>query len=139
MEVSRGRREPKAVETDREHVVKAFTFVSHSTGRFESIMMTLLQTGTGTGFEFLLPLAIFFAVFYFFLIRPQQRHQQRRKAMLEGLRRGDKVITIGGIHGEITAIHDDIIKLRIAENLEIDMNRSAVGHVKESSGEASQV
>lgn len=98
--------------------------------------MAFLQTGAaGTGFEFLLPLVVFFAVFYFFLLRPQQRHQQRRKAMLEGLRRGDKVITIGGIHGEITAIHDDVIKLRIAENIEIEMSRSAVGHVKERGAE----
>ncbi len=101
--------------------------------------MAFLQTGAaGTGFEFLLPLVVFFAVFYFFLLRPQQRHQQRRKAMLEGLRRGDKVITIGGIHGEITAIHENMIKLRIAENIEIDMNRSAVGHVKERGGETAE-
>src|SRR5690625_3716730 len=101
--------------------------------------MAFLQTGTGTGFEFLLPLAVMFAIFYFFLLRPQQRHQKRRKEMLDGLRRGDKVITIGGIHGEITAIHDDKIKLRIAESIEIDMNRTAVRQVRESGGEATQV
>lgn len=95
--------------------------------------MAFLQASGGTGFEFILPLVIMFAIFYFFLLRPQQRHQKRRKDMLEGLRRGDQVVTIGGIHGEVTAIYEDKVKLRIAENIEIDMNRTGIGQVKESS------
>lgn len=100
--------------------------------------MVFLQTGATNGYQFLIPLAIMFAIFYFFLLRPQQRHQQKRKEMLDQLRRGDKVVTIGGIHGEITAIHEDKIKLRITEDIEIDMNRTAVGQVRESSGEVTQ-
>ncbi|OUN01805.1 MAG: preprotein translocase subunit YajC [Firmicutes bacterium ZCTH02-B6] len=78
----------------------------------------------------LLPLILMFAVFYFLLIRPQMQQQKKRKEMLDRLKVGDKVITVGGIHGEITAVKDDEVQLRIADKVEIRLSRQGVGHVK---------
>lgn len=75
----------------------------------------------------ILPFIIMLGVFYLFLLRPQQAQQKKRREMLSELRRGDKVVTVGGIHGEITAIRDDVITLRIADGIEIKMNRSGIG------------
>lgn len=78
----------------------------------------------------LLPLILMFALLYFLLIRPQQRQQKNRKAMLAALNVGDKVITIGGIYGTITNIREDRIFLQIAENVEIRVTRSAIGQLQ---------
>lgn len=81
-------------------------------------------------FSALLPFILMFAIFYFILLRPQQQQQRRRRQMLEALKRGDKVVTIGGIHGEITAIKDDVLTLRIADKVEVKLSRSGVGSVR---------
>lgn len=78
----------------------------------------------------LVPWVIMIAVFYFLLIRPQQQQQKKRKALLEAVSKGDRVITIGGIHGEVTALKDDTVLLRIAEKVEVKVSRSAINHVK---------
>lgn len=95
--------------------------------------MTFLQVdpaSTGSLIGSLMPLVIVFVVFYFVLIRPQQQQQKKRRAMLESLKKGDRVITIGGIHGEITAVHDDDVTLRIADKVEIRLARTGVARVK---------
>ncbi|HLT57742.1 MAG: preprotein translocase subunit YajC [Limnochordales bacterium] len=93
--------------------------------------MVFLQAETSAGMLGpLLPFILMIAVFYFFLIRPQQQQQRKRKEMLDSLKAGDKVITVGGIHGEITAVKDDTVQLRIADKVEIRMSRQGIGHVK---------
>lgn len=77
----------------------------------------------------LLPFILMFAIFYFLLIRPQQKQQKARQAMLDSLKKGNKVITIGGIYGEITDIKDDQLILRIADKVEIKTTRGAVSQV----------
>lgn len=94
--------------------------------------MTFMQAAQGTGslLGSFLPIIVIFAVFYFILIRPQQQQQKKRREMLEELKKGDKVITVGGIHGEITAIQDDDLTLRIADKVEVRMTRAGVSRVK---------
>ncbi|MDK2856471.1 MAG: preprotein translocase subunit YajC [Bacillota bacterium] len=77
----------------------------------------------------LLPMILVFVVFYFLLIRPQQKQRKERMEMLASLKRGDKVVSIGGIHGTITEVKEKTIKLKVADNLELKMNREAVGYV----------
>ena len=77
-----------------------------------------------------LPFIVMFAVFYFLLIRPQQQQQKRRQALLDSLKKGDRVITVGGIHGEITDLKGDVITLRIADKVEIRLARAGVSIVK---------
>ena len=93
--------------------------------------MTFLQAeGAAASFASFIPLIIVFVVFYFVLIRPQQQQQKKRQQMLGELKKGDKVVTVGGIHGEITEVHDDEVTLRIADKVEIRLSRSGVGRVK---------
>ena len=75
------------------------------------------------------PMILVFVVFWFFLIRPQQKQQKARASMLSQLKTGDKVVTIGGIHGTITDIKDDKVTLRIADKVEIKAEKYAVDKV----------
>lgn len=77
----------------------------------------------------ILYLAIFFAIIYFLMIRPQQKQHKQRMEMLNSVKVNDRVITIGGIHGRITKMKDDMITLRIADKVEIEMEKSAIGRV----------
>lgn len=78
-----------------------------------------------------LPLIIIFAIFYFILIRPQQQKQKKHKSMLDSLKNGDKVITIGGLYGIIREIKGDVLTLEIAKDVVINTTRSAIGVKRE--------
>jgi len=83
----------------------------------------------GGGMESLMslaPLVLIFVVFYFLLIRPQQKKLKEHKAMLEALRRGDKVVTGGGIVGTIVKVADDEATVEIAENVRVRVLRSTI-------------
>tara|TARA_Y100000389_G_scaffold130963_1_gene128398 strand:- start:220 stop:507 length:288 start_codon:yes stop_codon:yes gene_type:complete len=76
----------------------------------------------GSGIGQFIPLILIFVIFYFFLIRPQQKKVKEHKAMVEGLKRGDKVITSGGITGTIERIIDnDKVEVEIAENVKVEI------------------
>ena len=76
-----------------------------------------------------LPLVLIFAVFYFLLIRPQQQRQKEMKAMLAALKRGDKVVTGGGILGEVTKAKDNEIEVQIADGVRITVLRDTIASV----------
>ena len=76
-----------------------------------------------------MPIALMLLIFYFLLYRPQKKARQERDAMLSSLKVGTRVITIGGIYGTIVSLSDDIIVLRIANNVEIEMARGSVNGV----------
>lgn len=73
------------------------------------------------------PLILIFVVFYFLLIRPQQKKAKEHQNYLANLKKGDKVVTSGGIHGQITGITDTVVTLEISENVRIKVSRSAIG------------
>ncbi len=81
------------------------------------------------------PLILLFVIFYFLLIRPQQKQQKNRKEMLSSLKKGDRVVTIGGMHGVIKEIDETIISLRVADNLNLKFSRAAIDRIVEDSGE----
>lgn len=81
------------------------------------------------------PLILMFAVLYFLLIRPQQKKQKARNALLNALKKNDKVITIGGLHGTIVEITDDVVVLRVNDATKLTFDRSAVNSVLSSSNE----
>ena len=72
------------------------------------------------------PIVVMVAIFYFLLYRPQKKQQSRRRAMLDSLKKGDQVITIGGIYGPIEEIGDKSLKLKIADGVVIEVVRSSV-------------
>lgn len=76
------------------------------------------------------PFIIMGGVFYFMLWRPQKQEQKKRQEMLESLKVGDDVITLGGIIGKITKIDDKEVTLKVAENVEMQFLRTAIGHIK---------
>ena len=77
----------------------------------------------------LAPLIIIMIIFYFLLIRPQQKQMKERKAMLEALKSGDKILSSGGIFGTITAIRGDELEVIIADNVKVVMARSSVANI----------
>ena len=81
----------------------------------------------GSGIGQFIPLILIFVIFYFFLIRPQQKRVKDHKAMVESLKRGDEVITSGGIIGIVDRVmEDDRIEVTIAENTKVQIIRSTV-------------
>ncbi len=89
----------------------------------------------GSIWGMLLPFILMFAVFYFLLIRPQQKKQKTRNLMLNQLKKGDKVVTIGGLHGTIHEITDDIVVLRVNDATKLTFDRSSVNNVLTQSAE----
>ena len=72
------------------------------------------------------PIVVMIAIFYFLLYRPQKKQQNRRRTMLDNLKKGDQVITIGGIYGTIVELGDTSLKLKIADGVVIEVVRSSV-------------
>lgn len=70
---------------------------------------------------------VFIAIFYFLLIRPQQKQRKQRNEMMSSLNVGDKIYTAGGIFGTITAMKEDIVTIKIAEKVEIQILRNSIG------------
>lgn len=87
------------------------------------------ETPKGSAFGGLLPLILIFFVFYFLLIRPQQKKVREHHKLLNALKRGDEVITSGGIHGTITTIKGDVVDLKIAEGVKMVISKSAIATV----------
>ena len=82
---------------------------------------------SGSGFAQFVPLILIFVIFYFFLIRPQQKKIKDHKTMVQALKRGDEIITSGGIVGTIEKVHDDDkIDLLISDNVTIKVIKSTV-------------
>ncbi len=81
------------------------------------------------------PIIILVIFFYFLLYRPQKQAQKKRDAMLSALKIGDEIITLGGMHGKITTIDDKTVTLRVADNVNIVFERSAVSAVNTSEQE----
>jgi preprotein translocase subunit YajC len=80
----------------------------------------------GGGATVLVPLVLMFGVFYFLLIRPQQKKQRTHQDMLKSLKVGDRVVTTGGLYGTIVAGGDHIVKLEIADKVRVEVGRSYI-------------
>lgn len=82
--------------------------------------------GSPGGMSVFIPLLLMFAVFYFLLIRPQQKKTRQHQDLLKSLKVGDRVVTTGGLYGTIVAGGDHIIKLEIADKVRVDVGRSYI-------------
>ena len=81
----------------------------------------------------MMPLALIFIIFYFLLIRPQQKKQAEHQKMLSELKKNDEVITAGGIYGVIVNVKDESVTLKIAEEVKIEIQKSAIATLKKAS------
>lgn len=84
--------------------------------------------GTGSFITMIVPFVIMIAVFYFLLIRPQKKKQTQRNTMLNALKKGDKIVTIGGLYGTIMEMTDDTVVLRVNDVTKLTFDRSAISH-----------
>ncbi|TMI84666.1 MAG: preprotein translocase subunit YajC [Bacillati bacterium ANGP1] len=85
-----------------------------------------VDSKVATEVQALLPLLVVFAVFYAFLIRPQQKQQKRHREMLGRLKKGDRVLTRGGLYGVVMEVKDNDLMLELAQNVRVRADRSAV-------------
>lgn len=92
----------------------------------------------GGGFAALVPLLLMFAIFYFLLIRPQQKKQKKHREVLSALKRGDMVVTSGGLHGKITGLTERVITLEIAEKVRVKVGRGYIAGMASQEPEPSK-
>ena len=85
--------------------------------------------GSGGGFGAFVPLILMFAIFYFLLIRPQQKKAKMHKQMLSSVKKGDKVVSSGGLHGVITGVTDDVVTMEIAPKVRVKVSRSSIAGI----------
>ena len=95
-----------------------------------SQFMPLLQDQSGGQLvSMLIPFGLIILVFYFLIIRPQNKKQKETKSMLESIKKNDRVVTIGGMRGTVHAIRDDAVVLKVDEDVKIEFNKSAIASV----------
>ncbi|MFK5925844.1 MAG: preprotein translocase subunit YajC [Desulfuromusa sp.] len=87
--------------------------------------------GSGGQYQGIIMLVAMFAIFYFLLIRPQQKRAKQQKELVGGLKAGDTVVSAGGIHGKITAVDETTVTLEIATGVKVKLNRASVTEVKQ--------
>jgi len=87
------------------------------------------QGGAGSGIMTFLPFVAIIAIFYFLIIRPQNKKQKETQKMLSALKKGDKVVTIGGIHGTIQSVREQSVVLKVDDDTKIEFNRSAISNI----------
>lgn len=103
-----------------------------------TILFALSNPNAGEGgnpMMMFLPIILIFVVFYFILIRPQQKKQKQHQEMITQLRKGDRVVTNGGIYGTISDAKEHVVVLRIADDVKIEVVKSAIATVIEKKGE----
>jgi len=85
--------------------------------------------GQGSSFMTFLPIIFIFVIFYFLLIRPQQKRAKEHRTLLETIKTGEYILTSGGIYGRITGIKDNIITLEISDKVRVKVNRGNIAGV----------
>jgi preprotein translocase subunit YajC len=95
--------------------------------------------GGGGGTQLVTMLVTFgliIVVFYFLVIRPQNKKQKDAKKMLQSITKGDRVVTIGGLHGSVESVKEDAVVLKVDDNVKLKFSKSAVAQVLERKGES---
>src|SRR5438552_15233492 len=89
-------------------------------------------SGGGIG-SFFVPLIFSFIIMYFVMIRPQKKRQQQQQNLVSSLKTGDRVVTNAGIHGLISNVKENTVLVKVADNVKIEMEKSAITHVLKAS------
>jgi preprotein translocase subunit YajC len=87
------------------------------------------DTQGGNIMQMIFPFVLIIAIFYFLIIRPQNKKQKETQKMLAALKKGDKVVTIGGIHGTIQSVKEQSVVVKVDDNTKIEFNRSAISNI----------
>ena len=96
-----------------------------------NLSLVLLQAtgGQNSMLTMLLPILLLFLIFYFFIIRPQRKRESQRKAMIEAVRKNDKIITAGGVHGTVLQVDEKSVLVEVHTNVKIRFEKSALVNV----------
>jgi len=89
----------------------------------------------GSMFSTLIMFALIIFIFYFMILRPQQKKQKEREKMLNDVQKGDKIITVGGVHGTVVGLEDKTLLVQISDNVKVKLEKSAVSSVVRSTAE----
>lgn len=99
----------------------------------ENLLIFLFQAPEG-GFQgiltSILPFLLIILVFYFLILRPQQKRQKERQNLLSAIKKGDKVITAGGLHGTVEELTDKTVTVRVANNVNLTVERTSIATIK---------
>ena len=87
----------------------------------------------------LLPFLLIIVIFYLFLIRPQNKKQKETQKMLDALKKGDKVITIGGIHGTVSSVKENTVIVKVDDDVKLEFNRTAISSVELTDAEKAKL
>lgn len=94
-------------------------------------------TGQPSVFSTLFPMVLIFGIFYFVLLAPMRKQQKKTREMLSALKKGDRVVTTGGIHGTVAQIEDKVVWVKIADTVKVKMDRSAIATIVSDSDSGS--
>ena len=92
-------------------------YMQQAPGGMESILSSIV------------PFLLIIVIFYFLILRPQQKRQKERAKLLESIKKGDKVITAGGLHGTVEGIEEKTLLVKVADNVKLKMERSAISTI----------
>lgn len=91
-----------------------------------NVLNVLLQAGSGGAMSSIIMLVAIIVIFYFFMIRPQQKRQKEEKKFREALTKGQRVVTIGGLHGKIADVRETTVLIEVANDVKIEVEKTAV-------------
>ena len=91
-----------------------------------NVLNVLLQVGGGGAMSSIIMLVAIIVIFYFFMIRPQQKRQKEEKKFREALTKGQRVVTIGGLHGKIADVRETTVLIEVANDVKIEVEKTAV-------------
>jgi preprotein translocase subunit YajC len=92
--------------------------------------------GNGGGLMSVLPLMIgMFAIMYFLIIRPQQKQRRERESLLRAIKKGDRVVTTGGLYGTVVGLSEQTVTLKVADQVKLDFERGAIGRIVPAAGD----
>jgi len=92
-------------------------------------------TGSFSAGSFIPMMVVMFVVIYFFMIRPEQKKQKAKQKMINEIKKGDKILTIGGIYGNVQNVKDDAVSVKIADNTVVKFAKSAISSVPSKNGD----
>jgi len=100
---------------------------------FLNLAYAMAQPGEAgsQGFSAFIPFILIFIIFYFILIRPQQKKAKQQREFLKNLKAGDRVVTAGGLHGKISGLTDTIVTLEIADKVRVKVSRNQISGISE--------
>ncbi len=98
-------------------------------------LIGFLQAGDGGGLtSTILMFGVIILIFYFFILRPQQKRQKERQKLLESLKKGDKVVTAGGLHGTIIGMEEKTVLIQVTDTVKLKLEKGSVTSVTRESG-----